>query len=370
MSPGDDPFLRLAEEALEAGAAVLRGGSSGLDAAEAAVCVLEDCPLVNAGRGSAFTADEKHEMGACIMDDRGRLAGAVLGLGTTRYAVKGARAVMDRSPHVALYGCDAWLDQQGLEQQDPSWFDTPQSRERLEEAREKEARERKGDRSMRTGRQGEDQEEGSSEGQAQAKEEAPAGESSGDAEWGSAAGSVGAVVLDSEGHLVAASSSGGRDNKWTGALSGAACPGAGTYACPACAVSCSDIGEEPLRHAAASTVGQMVLLGFPLARACESVGRDQMRPRGGGMIAVDLHGTVVTAFTSGAIVYGVAREGEATTTARVAVAGGRATTTPPPAAPPPPPALPPPPVTSPRGSLASVDGSGRDIPSWPPCQPI
>jgi len=79
-------------DAIEAGAAVLRRGGCAMDAAEAAVRLLEDCPLVNAGRGSVFTTDGTHEMEAAVMDGETRAAGAVLGLRTTRHAVSGARA--------------------------------------------------------------------------------------------------------------------------------------------------------------------------------------------------------------------------------------------------------------------------------------
>jgi hypothetical protein len=123
---GDEPYLTLMCDSLEAGAAILRRGGSAIDAAEAAVCVLEDCPLVNAGRGSVFAADGTHEMEACVVEGNSRKAGAVLGLKTTRHPIRGARAVMERAPHVALHGCDAWLQQQGLEQCPPGWFDTPE----------------------------------------------------------------------------------------------------------------------------------------------------------------------------------------------------------------------------------------------------
>lgn len=376
-SHGDDPYLHLAEEALEAGVAVLRAGGSGVDAAEAAVRVLEDSPLVNAGRGSALTADGTHEMEACIVDGSSRTVGAVLGLRTTRHPVQGARAVMDRSPHVVLYGCDAWLDEQGIEQRETSWFDTPHGRAGSGEAREKETapREAKKEgkkaevevREKETASHDQKAKQGGKKLEAAAaahgKEHAGAEDSAGRAASGWAGGSAGAVVLDSNGHLVAASSSGGRDTKWSGALGGTGCPGAGTFACPACAVSCCDIGEDLLRHAAASTVCEMVALGFPLARACESVGREQMG--GGGMIAVDHYGDVVTSFTTGAVVYGVAREGEAATVARVAVSGGSS-----------PPAQSPAPAehhsasgTAHRESTASrATSSRRDSSPWPPCR--
>jgi beta-aspartyl-peptidase (threonine type) len=364
--------------------------------------VLEDSPLVNAGCGSAFTADGTHEMEACIMDGGSRAAGAVLGLRTTRHPVQGARAVMDRSPQVAIYGCDAWLEQQGLEQRPTSWFDATQSCAQGKEARGEEEeglREQEakpGGKGVNVAARAKEAAPGEQETKqggkgvevevvAAAQEEAAfSGSAAGRAAPGWAGGSAGAVVLDSEGHLVAASSCGGRDRKWTGAVGGAALPGAGTYSCPACAVSCSGTGEELLRHMAASTVCEMVTLGFPLARACDSVRRDRMG--GGGMIAVDRFGDVVTSFTTGAVVYGVARDGEAATVARVAVSAGRPQAPQPSAPPPPAPPEHPPASDSgargsntsaqhpsasdsgPRGSNTSVtSSSGRDVSPWPPC---
>ena len=163
------------------------------------------------------------------MDGATRAAGAVLGLKTTRHAVSGARAVMEDSPHVALYGCDAWLEQQGLEQCVPSWFDTEARRKQLEAAK-------------------------LAASVAQDSSSCPAGRSvvgqRADGRNGSRVGdlgegTVGAVVLDAHGQIVAASSTGGMTNKWCGRIGDTPCIGAGTYACPAwCASRVNHAGHE------------------------------------------------------------------------------------------------------------------------------
>jgi beta-aspartyl-peptidase (threonine type) len=112
--------------ALAAGSKVLSGGGSSLDAVEAAIRVLEDDPLFNAGRGAVFTADGRNELDASIMDGSTRKAGAVAGVTRTRNPISLARAVMEKSPHVMLAreGADQFSVEQGLPQVDPSYFHT------------------------------------------------------------------------------------------------------------------------------------------------------------------------------------------------------------------------------------------------------
>src|SRR6186997_1888653 len=90
------------ETALEAGAAVLAGGGSALDAVEAVVVTLEDDPKFNAGRGAVFTYNGTNELDASIMDGRDRSAGAVTGVTHVKNPIRLARAVMEHSPHVFL----------------------------------------------------------------------------------------------------------------------------------------------------------------------------------------------------------------------------------------------------------------------------
>ena len=127
MKPATEAAYRASlAQATEAGAQVLDRGGSSLDAVEAAIRILEDDPLFNAGRGSDFAADGRNEMDAAIMDGSNLKAGAVGDVTRTRHPISLARAVMEKSPHVFLVGegADAFSVYAGLEQADPSFFFT------------------------------------------------------------------------------------------------------------------------------------------------------------------------------------------------------------------------------------------------------
>jgi L-asparaginase / beta-aspartyl-peptidase len=114
------------DKALDAGGAVLREGGSALDAAVAAVLVLEDSPHFNAGKGAVFTADGINELDAALMDGATLRAGAVAGLRRVRNPILLARAVMEKSPHVMLIGegAERFAAQAGITLVDPSYFRT------------------------------------------------------------------------------------------------------------------------------------------------------------------------------------------------------------------------------------------------------
>ena len=114
------------QHAIEAGSAVLDKGGSALDAVEAAIKILEDDPLFNAGRGSVFSAEGKNEMDSAIMDGATLNAGAVAGVSRTKHPISAARAVMEKSPHVMIAGpgADVFAARVGLEQEEPSYFFT------------------------------------------------------------------------------------------------------------------------------------------------------------------------------------------------------------------------------------------------------
>ena len=249
--------------ALEAGAAVLRGGGPSLDAVAAAARVLEDDPAFNAGRGSVLTHDGRIELDAAIMDGRTRAAGAVAGLQTVRSPVAAARAVMEHSPHVLLSfaGAEQFAREQGLETIDPSWFEIPARREQLE-------------RMLASG-----------------------GGFDADVKFGT----VGAVAVDSAGHLAAATSTGGLTAKRWGRIGDSPLIGAGTYADNrSCAVSATGSGEYFIRVAAAHEVGaRMRLLGESLQAALDAVLAD-IRSLGGtgGLIAVSPAGEAAWGFTT------------------------------------------------------------------------
>ena len=219
LSLEQDKAIRAAlNQALKAGSAVLDKGGSALDAVEAAIHVLEDDPHFNAGRGAVFTWDGRNELDAAIMDGRTRAAGAVAGVTTTRHPVSLARAVMEKSDHVFLggAGADAFSRAQKLEQADPSWFATPERRQQLETLKAKKLSAIDVDRKY---------------------------------------GTVGAVARDANGHVAAATSTGGVTGKRWGRIGDAPVIGAGTYADDrACAVSATGAGEYFIREGVAHEI--------------------------------------------------------------------------------------------------------------------
>lgn len=201
--------------ALRAGSAILEKGGAALDAVAAAVRVLEDNPLFNAGRGAVFTAEGKNELDAAIMDGKTQKAGAVAGVTRTRHPIDLARAVMDSSPHVMLTGAgaDQFSVQRGLEQVDPAWFRTEARWQQLQ--------------AWRTRQQAA-------------------------VDPTHLFGTVGAVALDADGNLAAATSTGGMTGKRWGRVGDSPIIGAGTYAKNGqCAVSATGSGEYFIRESAA-----------------------------------------------------------------------------------------------------------------------
>ena len=194
MTPKIERDLRMGlQRSLDAGRAILKNGGSSLDAVTAAVRVLEDDPLFNAGRGAVFTSAGTHEMDAAIMDGRTLKAGAVGAVAHVRNPIDLARAVMEKSPHVMLAGDGAkdFARELGLEIVDDKYFSTEQRRQALEHVR-----------AART------------EGLSDADRH----------------GTVGAVALDESGNLAAATSTGGNTNKRPGRVGDSPIIGAGTYA--------------------------------------------------------------------------------------------------------------------------------------------
>ncbi|HWQ86826.1 isoaspartyl peptidase/L-asparaginase family protein, partial [Brevundimonas sp.] len=132
----DAAYRAALKRALEAGSAVLANGGAALDAVQAAIEIMEDDPLFNAGRGAVFTAAGRNELDAAVMNGPDLTAGAVAGLTRTRHPIAAARAVMERSPHVMLIGegADSFAASVGLEQVDPSFFFTERRWQGLERA--------------------------------------------------------------------------------------------------------------------------------------------------------------------------------------------------------------------------------------------
>lgn len=228
LSPAQDAAIRAAlDQALAAGSAVLARGGSALDAVEAAVRVLEDDPHFNAGRGSVFTYQGTIEMDASIMDGSNRNAGAVTGVTATRNPISLARRVMEHSPHVFLSreGADQFSREQGLPQEPPEYFQTPERRRQLEELRSRPAAEHF-DVHLKYG-------------------------------------TVGAVAVDREGHVAAATSTGGLTGKRWGRIGDSPIIGAGTYADDrGCAVSATGAGEYFIRVGVAHEICAQIRFRF------------------------------------------------------------------------------------------------------------
>ena len=255
--------------ALDAGIAVLAAGGTALDAVSAAVCVLEDDPHFNAGRGAVFTYHGTNELDAAIMDGATRKAGAVAGIGHTRNPVTLARAVMEHSPHVMLSGAGAeeFGREQGIEQVDPDWFATEERWRQLQELKAKKL-----------------------------------GWFDVDLKYGT----VGAVARDAAGHLAAATSTGGLTGKRWGRIGDSPLIGAGTYADDrSCAASATGAGEAFIRAGVAHEIGARVrLAGEGLDRAATTaladaaaLGRDS-GGGAGGVIVVGREGAPAFAFTT------------------------------------------------------------------------
>lgn len=236
VSPDQDAGARAGlSRALDAGSAVLAAGGDALDAVEAAVRVLEDDPHFNSGRGAVFTHDGTLELDAAIMDGRTRAAGAVAAATATRNPVGLARAILDDGRHVFLAGAgaDAFSRDRALPQADADWFATDERRRQFAEF------------------------------------QADGGGFDVDMKYGT----VGAVACDAQGHVAAATSTGGVTGKRWGRIGDTPVVGAGTFADDrACAVSCTGSGEYFLRVGVGHEIAARVrLAGESLQVAADAV---------------------------------------------------------------------------------------------------
>ena len=257
-------------EALEIGKKILESGGSSLDAVEAVVVYLEDNPKFNAGKGAVFTSAGTHELDASIMDGRDKSCGAVAGVTTVKNPIRLARRVMTDTPHVLLAGAGAekFAAEQGLDIVENGYFDTPETRARWEERRQRRL----------------------DKPQSRIQLE----------DVGSYLGTVGCVALDAQGNLAAATSTGGMTGKQFGRVGDSPIIGAGTYAENAtCAVSCTGIGEQFIRHSVAADVAaRLRYLQQPLDECVRVVLEQTLQPNDGGIIAVDRAGNLSMRYTT------------------------------------------------------------------------
>lgn len=302
LTPEQDAAYRTAlQGALDAGSAVLKSGGSALDAVQAAVQVMEDDPLFNAGRGAVFTAAGRNELDAAVMNGSDLTAGSVAGLTTTRHPVAAARAVMERSPHVMLIGpgADAFAASVGLEQVGPSFFFTERRWQGLVKAL------------TEAGQPIPERPAGAPLPGAQAEVAPPLNEKK--------FGTVGAVALDNQGRLAAATSTGGMTAKRWGRVGDVPIIGAGTYASNAdgCAVSATGDGEYFIRATVARDICARIAGGAATQAAGQAEIADADRLGGkGGVIVMGLDGRPAFAMSTSGMYRGAV---SSTDPARVAI---------------------------------------------------
>jgi beta-aspartyl-peptidase (threonine type) len=248
--------------ALRRGYDVLNEGGTSLDAVQAAIQLLEDSPLFNAGRGAALTSAGTAELDASIMDGHKRKAGAVAGLKRIKNPIALARLVMERTPHVMLAGegAEALAQEQGMPLVPQAYFLTEERKRALRKV--------------------------------QNSVPVPAG---------SEYGTVGAVALDSRGRLAAGTSTGGLTNKRPGRIGDSPIVGAGTYADETCAVSATGAGEYFIRNVVAYDIcARARYRGDSLNVAANDMVLRKLVEQGGdgGVIALDKHGNVAMPFNT------------------------------------------------------------------------
>jgi L-asparaginase / beta-aspartyl-peptidase len=254
--------------AIERGTEILSAGGNALDAVQQAVEALEDTPLFNAGKGSVFTKQGQHEMDAAIMYGKTLQAGAVAGVYSIRNPISLARAILEYSDHVFMsgYGAEEFARKQNLAFAPEEYFFDPLRYKQWSDVRDSDV--------------------------------FMLDHTAGDEKFGT----VGAVAMDLEGNLAAATSTGGMTNKNYNRIGDTPVIGAGTYANNhTCAISCTGHGEYFLRAVVAYDVScLMEYKGLSLQEACETVVMDKLVRFGGegGLIAVDGLGNVAMPFNS------------------------------------------------------------------------
>jgi beta-aspartyl-peptidase (threonine type) len=269
LTPEREKLVRAdLEAALAAGNAVLKSGGNSMDAVTKAILVLEDSPRFNAGKGAVFTHDGRNELDAAVMDGSTLRAGAIAGVHRVKNPVLLARAVMEKSPHVFMTGdgAEVFAKTVGIELVDPKYFRTEERWQQLQEALKAE----KNKQASALGRM-------------------------------LHYGTVGAVALDSAGHLAAATSTGGMTNKRWGRIGDSPVIGAGTYANAHCAVSATGWGEYYIRAVAAHDIcARVEYAKKPIAEAASDVVMGVVPKLGGdgGVIALDADGNFATPFNT------------------------------------------------------------------------
>ncbi|MCW5617791.1 MAG: isoaspartyl peptidase/L-asparaginase [Nitrosomonas sp.] len=274
-------FTQVLEQSLHTGYTVLAEGGCSIDAVIAAIVVMEDSPLFNAGKGAVFSHEGRNELDAAIMDGASLRAGAVAGVTTLRNPIRAAHAVMTKSQHVMLIGQGAenFAAEQGQHIVDPLYFYEQHRWNQLQKAI--------------------------------AAEQIALDHDIDDdtvAENDEKHGTVGAVALDRKGNLAAGTSTGGLTNKRFGRVGDTPIIGAGTYADNrSVAVSATGTGEMFIRTAAAfNTASQVRWLGRPVADAADNTLSEIVAIGGeGGLIVLNTRGEYAMRFNTSGMFRGV-----------------------------------------------------------------
>lgn len=284
------------KEALQAGYSVLKKDGTSTEAVRAAINVMEDSPLFNAGKGAVYTNHETQEMDASIMEGKNKEAGAVAGVSVVKNPIDAAIAVMEKSEHVLLTGAGAeqFAEKTGIEIVNPDYFKSDVRLKQLKRIQEKE-------KSVLD----HDSDRGSIDER---------NDSNDDFILDKKYGTVGAVALDNEGNLCAGTSTGGMTNKRYNRVGDSPVIGAGTYADNAtCGVSCTGHGEYFIRNVVAYDV--CALMNYTkksVAEATKKVIEKQTQMGGkGGVIALDANGNMSMPFNTAGMFRGyITKDGE------------------------------------------------------------
>ena len=244
--------------AADKGFEILEDGGSSVDAVEAAIIILEDNPLFNAGRGSVYTSEEKQEMDASIMTGRDNEAGAVSSVTNVKNPITLARYVMEQTPHVMFTssGAEKLAKYNNIEQVDKSYFANPDRLKSLKKAQENKK------------------------------------------------GTVGVVAIDTNGVITAGTSTGGMTNKAPGRVGDSPIIGAGTWVeNNSCGVSATGHGEYFIRFSVAKEICVKVRYQNKSIQQASTEVMSKLKEIGadGGVIVMDSKGNYAFAFNTPAM---------------------------------------------------------------------
>ncbi|MDZ7716614.1 MAG: isoaspartyl peptidase/L-asparaginase [Balneolaceae bacterium] len=254
------------DEALTIGEDALKNGEAALDVVEKVINYLEDNPKFNAGKGAVFTHEGAHELDAAIMVGNTHEAGTITGVKTVKNPISLARYVMENSKHVMFAGdgAEEYADQTDLERVDQEYFYTQNRYEAYQRALSEDD---------------------------QSSLITPEKTYWEDKKFGT----VGCVVLDKNGTIVAGTSTGGMTNKKYGRVGDVPIVGSGTYASEVVGVSMTGWGEKIMRAVSGHTVSSyMKFKDASLQEAGDYLLTDVLKPGEAGMIAVDKYGNTYT----------------------------------------------------------------------------